>query len=100
MTYLGKFALGYFPYYFMTWDNMGTFVTLFGLGVIQVACFYAFAFANNKLKTRYLDQLAQKENIMNLDRGMYNEVQMNMFKSTINSGDINHNRRYSSHRQL
>lgn len=92
--------MGYFPYYFITWDNFQTFATLGGLGLIEIACFYGFAYANNTLKTRYLEKLAQKENIMNLDRGIYNEVQMNMFKSTINAGEVNHNRRYSNHRQL
>lgn len=34
MTYLGKFVLGYFPYYFITWDTWYSYAILFGLGML------------------------------------------------------------------
>lgn len=58
MTYFGKFALGYYPYFFITWDTLGSYLTLLGLGVLQVLCFLGFALGNDRLKRRYLDRLA------------------------------------------
>jgi len=83
MTYLGSFALGYFPYAFITWDTLASYLYLLGLGLLQVVCFVVIALANNKLKTRYTEKLAERETVLNFDRGLYNEVQMNMFKSTM-----------------
>lgn len=94
MTYIGKFVLGYFPYPFITWDTLYSYVMLLFLGLLQVACFYGVAYTNNTLKRKYLDNLAEKESILNLDRGIYNEVQMNMFKSTITPGEVKANNRY------
>jgi len=87
MTYLGKYFLGYFPYFFITWDTLGSYVTLLGLGIISVLLFVGFGYINNKVKQGYLDRLAEKQSIMNLDRGLYNDVQMNILKSTLVGGD-------------
>lgn len=85
MTYFGQFSLGYYPYSFVTWDTFGSYATLIGLGLLQVACFFGIAFCNNRFKTRYLEKLDERQSVMNFERGIYNEVQMNMFKSTINN---------------
>jgi hypothetical protein len=34
MTYIGKFALGYPPYEFLTWDNFFSYVVVIGLGLL------------------------------------------------------------------
>jgi hypothetical protein len=83
LTYFGHFFLGYYPYPFITWDTVASYLILIGLGLLQTACFFGFALANNKLKARYMSRLAERETMLNLDRGIYNEVQMNMFKSAI-----------------
>lgn len=58
MTYIGKFVLGYFPYYFITWDTWYSYIMLFTLGLLQVICFFIFSFLNNRLKQKYLDSIA------------------------------------------
>ena len=60
MTYLGYYALGYFPYSFITWDSLNSFLYLLGLGALHVAWFGVILIANNKFKQRYLDKLAER----------------------------------------
>jgi hypothetical protein len=60
MTYLGYYALGYFPYSFITWDSLNSFLYLLGLGALHVACFGVILIANNKFKQRYLEKLAER----------------------------------------
>jgi hypothetical protein len=86
MTYLGKFVLGYFPYFFITWDTLSSYGTLLGLGLFCAGLFVAFAKANNRLKQRYLDKLEEKRQIMNLDRGG-GYMQMKILKSTLEEGE-------------
>lgn len=86
MTYFGKYALGYFPYFFITWDTFGSYVTLLGLGVLCALLFLCFSKLNDSVKERYLRRLAEKQMFMNLDRGVYNELQLNMLKSTFTEG--------------
>ena len=88
LTFLGYYALGYFPYAFISWDTWYSYFMLIVLGLLQLACYFGVALLNNRLKRRYLQGLADKESNNNLDRGLYNEVQMNMFKSTINNNDL------------
>ena len=73
MTYFGSYALGYFPYAFITWNTVASYLYLTGFGLLQVACFVVIAFANNKLKTRYTEKLAERETVLNFDRGLYND---------------------------
>jgi hypothetical protein len=60
MTFLGKFVLGYFPYYFITWDTLGSYLTLLGLGTLCALLFIGVAYGNNRIKQRYLDRIAEK----------------------------------------
>jgi hypothetical protein len=57
-TYLGKFALGYYPYFFITWDTFYSYFMLFFLGLIQVICYLALMYLNNRLKRDQMDRNA------------------------------------------
>lgn len=56
MTYFGKFALGYYPYYVVTWNNWSSFAVLIGLALMQMICFFIISFLNNFLKRKYLEK--------------------------------------------
>lgn len=67
LTYIGKYFLGYFPYYFITWNTVHSFVMLGGLGVLHVICFIAIARGNNQFKTRYMEKIEKREQYQRLD---------------------------------
>ena len=56
MTYIGYFALGYYPYSIITWDNWYSFEVLIALGILQIVCFFAIALSNNYFKRRLLEK--------------------------------------------
>lgn len=56
MTYLGKFSLGYYPYYFITWNTFYSYAVLFALGLIQTLAFFGVAFVSNYFKKAYIEK--------------------------------------------
>ena len=83
LTYLGKYALGYYPYPFITWTTWYSYFMIISNAALQVACFVGLAIVNNRLKRGQMERNAQAEHIAKIDQGIYNEVQMNMFKNAI-----------------
>ncbi len=79
LTYIGKYFLGYFPYSFITWNTMYSFLLLGGLGVLHLICYMGIAKGNNKFKTMYMEKIEKREHYQRLDQGNYKEVQMNIF---------------------
>ncbi len=72
-TYLGRFALGYYPYSFVTWSDWNTYLWIFSNLVIQVVVFFVIALLNNYVKSRYSEETEQSE-VFTIDRGIHYEV--------------------------
>ena len=87
LTFIGKSVLGYYPYPFITWTTFYSYFMLISLGLLQTACFLGIAYVNNTVKRKLMVEKAESEVRQKLDQGLYNEVQMNMFKNAI-SEDI------------
>lgn len=66
-TYFGKYFLGYFPYSFITWKTVYSFVWLGGLGLLHVFAFCVITSCNNKFKTQYVKKIEKREQFQRLD---------------------------------
>ena len=63
LTYFGKFALGYYPYPFITWTTFYSYFMLISLGVLIIASFLGVASLNNRLKRDQMEKNAQIEHL-------------------------------------
>ena len=63
LTYFGKFALGYYPYQFITWTTLYSYFMVISLGLLIIGSFLGVASLNNRLKRDQMEKNAQIEHL-------------------------------------
>jgi hypothetical protein len=80
LTYIGRYILGYFPYPFITWDTLDSYLVLLGFGALHALCYFVISKLNNTLKKERVNATSERWSI---NHEKYYGVQMNMLQKAI-----------------